>query len=147
MPAPTAYTDKVLTAFHGTQSKPTSLKRNPFNQTSARFVSTDYKARSAPGPGQYRIPGFADESLRKAVVEGGKKPPFNVASARRWNMTRKEEFNTPGEFEQVQSIDSCFDIYIQDRVVTMSKHLTSSRELNIRQRISFRPQFAKQWSK
>jgi hypothetical protein len=85
-----------MSAFSNTQSKPTSLKRNPFNQTSARFVTIDYKVRSAPGPGQYRIPGFADENLRKAVVEGGKKPPFNVASVRRLNMTRKDEFNTPG---------------------------------------------------
>jgi hypothetical protein len=29
-------------------------------------------------------------------VEGGKKPPFNVASVRRLNMARKDEFNTPG---------------------------------------------------
>ncbi len=85
-----------MTAFNSSQSKPTSLKRNPFNQTSARFVALDYKVRSAPGPGQYRIPGFADENLRKAVVEGGKKPPFNVASVRRLNMARKDEFNAPG---------------------------------------------------
>jgi len=86
-----------LTAFNNTQSKPTSLKRNPFNQTSARFVSVDYKIRSAPGPGQYRIPGFADENLRKAVVESGKKPPFNIASVRGLNMTRKDEYNSPGK--------------------------------------------------
>ena len=85
-----------MTAFNNTQSKPSSLKRNPFNQTSARFVTHDYKVRSAPGPGQYRIPGFADENLRKAVVEGGKKPPFNIASVRRLNIARKDEFNTPG---------------------------------------------------
>ena len=85
-----------MTAFSNTQSKPTSLKRNPFNQTSARFVSVDYKVRSAPGPGQYRIPGFADENLRKAVVEGGRKPPFNINTVRRVNMTRKDDFNTPG---------------------------------------------------
>ena len=86
-----------MSAFNSIQSKPTSLKRNPFNQTSARFVGVDYKVRSAPGPGQYRIPGFADENLRKAVVEGGKKPPFNVATVRRLNMARKDEFNTPGK--------------------------------------------------
>ena len=86
----------MLSAFNNTQAKPTSLKRTPFNQTSARFVATDYKVRSAPGPGQYRVPGFADENLRKAVVEGGKKPPFNVGSMRRLNMARKDEFNTPG---------------------------------------------------
>ncbi|CAF3707078.1 unnamed protein product [Rotaria sordida] len=96
VPGPATYNDKVMTAFNAIQSKPTSLKRNPFNQTSARFIGLDYKVRSAPGPGQYRIPGFADENLRKAVVEGGKKPPFNVASIRRLNMTRKDEYNTPG---------------------------------------------------
>jgi hypothetical protein len=86
-----------MTAFNASQSKPSSLKRNPFNQTSARFVTVDYKVRSAPGPGQYRIPGFADENLRKAVVEGGKKPPFNIASVRRLNMASKDEFNTLGK--------------------------------------------------
>lgn len=98
MPGPATYSDKVMTAFNSTLSKPTSLKRNPFNQTSARFIETDYKARSAPGPGQYRIPGFAEENLRKALVEGGKKPPFNIASIRRLNMTKKDEFNTPGRW-------------------------------------------------
>ena len=86
-----------MSAFNTSQSKPSSLKRNPFNQTSARFVSIDYKARSAPGPGQYRIPGFADENLRRAVVENGKKPPFNVASVRGLNMARKDEYNAPGK--------------------------------------------------
>ena len=86
-----------MTAFNNIQSKPANLKRNPFNQTSARFIALDYKVRSAPGPGQYRIPGFADENLRRAVVEGGKKPPFNTASVRRVTMTRKDEFNTPGK--------------------------------------------------
>ncbi|CAF1227660.1 unnamed protein product, partial [Didymodactylos carnosus] len=95
VPGPATYTDKVLTAFNSTLSKPTSLKRNPFNQTSVRF-DKDYKSRSAPGPGQYRIAGFADENLRKAVVEGGKKPPFNVASMRRFNLTKNDEFSTPG---------------------------------------------------
>ncbi len=107
-----------MTAFSGIQSKPSSLKRTPFNQTAARFLPLDYKARSAPGrqnrfnlisllfvrnhnfiagPGQYRIAGFADENLRRAVVEGGKKPPFNVASLRRLDMARRDEFNMPGE--------------------------------------------------
>lgn len=93
-----------MTAFNATQSKPSSLKRNPFNQTAARFVGQDYKARSAPGPGQYRIPGFADENLRKAVVEGGKKPPFNIASVRRLNMTKKDEYNTPGKNKKFMNL-------------------------------------------
>ncbi|CAF1535012.1 unnamed protein product [Adineta steineri] len=96
VPGPATYTDKVMTAFNSTQSKPTSLKRNPFNQTSARFVNIDYKVRSAPGPAQYRISGFTDENLRKAVVDGGKKPPFNVASVRGLTMIRKDEYNKPG---------------------------------------------------
>ncbi|CAF0774387.1 unnamed protein product [Rotaria sp. Silwood1] len=96
IPGPASYNDKVLTAFNDSQTKPTSLKRTPFNQTAARFVSYDYKSTSAPGPGQYRIAGFADENLRRAVVEGGKKPPFNVTSIRKLTITRKDDYNTPG---------------------------------------------------
>ena len=57
----------------------------------------DYKSRAEPGPGQYHISGFADESLRRAVIEDGKKPPFNIASVRRLNMARKDDFYTPGQ--------------------------------------------------
>jgi len=87
----------VLTAFNTSQTKPTSLKRTPFNQTTARFISNDYKSRNEPGPGQYHIYGFADENLRQAIVEEGIKPPFNVASVRQLNMARKDEFYRPGK--------------------------------------------------
>ncbi len=86
-----------MTAFNASLTKPTSFKQTPFNQTAARFIASDYKSRNGPGPGQYRISGFADENLRRAFIESGKKPPFNVASIRRLNITRKDEFNTPGK--------------------------------------------------
>jgi len=86
-----------MTAFNTSQTKPTSFKRIPFNQTTARFISYNYKSRSEPGPGQYRINGFTDENLRRAILQEGKKPPFNVASVRQLNMTRKDEFYTPGK--------------------------------------------------
>lgn len=95
-PGPTTYDDRVLTAFNNSLTKPTSLKRIPFNQSAARFIPFDYKTSSAPGPGQYRIAGFTDENLRRAVVEGGKKPPFNVTSTRQLQILRKDDFNTPG---------------------------------------------------
>ncbi|CAF0787247.1 unnamed protein product [Rotaria sordida] len=95
-PGPASYNDQVVTAFNAILTKPTSFKRTPFNQTAARFISFDYKSASVPGPGQYRIPGFADENLRRAVVEGGKKPPFNVTSMRKLPITRKDDYNTPG---------------------------------------------------
>ena len=66
---------------------------------------SDYKARTEPGPGQYRIPGFTDESLRRALIEDGKKPPFNVATTRRFNITRKDEFYTPGKLLFLSAIN------------------------------------------
>jgi hypothetical protein len=39
-------------------------------QSSARFEGgNSYKAASQPGPGQYKILGFAEESLRRAIIE------------------------------------------------------------------------------
>ncbi|CAM2711420.1 unnamed protein product [Rotaria socialis] len=96
IPGPATYDDKIVTAFSSIFNKPTSLKRTPFNQTAARFLSFDYKSSSAPGPGQYRISSFADDNLRRAVLEGGKKPPFNVASMRRLMITRNDASQTPG---------------------------------------------------
>lgn len=96
VPGPATYDDKVLSAFHDTQTKPTSFKQAPFNQTAARFVNNDYKLRSEPGPGQYRMTSFADQNLRRAVVDSGRKPPFNVATLRRLNMTKKDDIITPG---------------------------------------------------
>ncbi|UJR37251.1 hypothetical protein I4U23_029960 [Adineta vaga] len=96
VPGPGAYNDKFLSIFNSSQIKPTSIKRVPFNQTTARFVSPNYKSRSLPGPAQYRIAGFADENLRQTGRENGKKPPFNVSSMRRLNMVSKDETNKPG---------------------------------------------------
>ena len=96
VPGPATYNDKVLNAFNNIQSRTTSLRRNPFNQTSTRFHSVDYKSRYAPGPGQYQIPSFADDNLRRAVVENGRKPPFNVAAVRRYTLVRKDQPDMPG---------------------------------------------------
>ena len=96
-PNPTAYEDQSLTTFSTIQTKPTNLKKTPFNQTSARFLSFDYKQSSAPGPGQYHLSSFTDENLRRGVVESGKKPPFNVNSIRRLELISKDESNRPGK--------------------------------------------------
>ena len=96
VPGPASYHDKVLNAFSSIQSRTTSLRRNPFNQTEARFHSVDYKSRYAPGPGQYRIPAFTEDNFRRAVIEQGRKPPFNVAAVRRYTLVRKDQPNMPG---------------------------------------------------
>ncbi|CAF1351377.1 unnamed protein product [Adineta ricciae] len=96
VPGPGAYNDKFLSIFNSSQVKPTTIKQVPFNQTTSRFVSPNYRTRSLPGPAQYRIAGFADENLRQAVKKNGKKPPFNVASVRRFNMAPKDETERPG---------------------------------------------------
>ncbi|CAF0774130.1 unnamed protein product [Adineta steineri] len=96
VPGPGAYDDKFLSIFNSSQTKPTSIKRVPFNQTTARFVSTNYKSRSLPGPAQYHIPTFTDENTRRVAMDHGKKPPFNVAAVRRFNILPKDETNRPG---------------------------------------------------
>ena len=95
-PGPASYNDKVLNAFNDSQSKTTSFKRNPFNQTSTRFASPSQKARNVPGPTRYHLPSFTEENLRRAVIEDGRKPPFNVAAVRRFTMIRKDAVNMPG---------------------------------------------------
>jgi hypothetical protein len=99
-PGPASYNDKVLNAFNDIQSKTSSFKRNPFNQSSTRFASPSQKARNAPGPTRYHLPSFAEENLRRAVIEEGRKPPFNVAAVRRFTMIRKDTANTPGKSSQ-----------------------------------------------
>lgn len=96
VPGPGAYDEKVSNAFSSLQSRTTSLRRNPFNQTSARFDKSEFKSRYAPGPGQYRIPAFTDESFRRALIEHGRKPPFNVAAVRRYTLVRKDQPDMPG---------------------------------------------------
>jgi hypothetical protein len=85
------------TAYKNTQAKPTNLRENPFNQTSPRFATFDYKIRSTFGSSQYRISVFVNENFRKPVVEGSKKSPVNVSSVRRLNITRKDKFSAPSK--------------------------------------------------
>ncbi len=96
VPGPGSYDDKFSSIFTTSQTKSTNSKQIPFNQTTPRFVSLN-KSRSMPGPSQYRITAFTDDNLRRATIENGKKPPFNVASIRRFNILRKDEYNTPGK--------------------------------------------------
>ncbi len=55
-----------------------------------------YKVRSAPGPGQYRINGFAEDILRKAIIDSRRKPGFNQSAPRKFSLARKDEYNKPG---------------------------------------------------
>jgi hypothetical protein len=72
------------TAYKSIQVKPTNLKGNSFNQTSPRFVTSDYKIRNTLGSSQYRISVFVNENFRKTAVEGSKKnSPANVSFIRR----------------------------------------------------------------
>lgn len=96
IPGPTTYNDKLLTAFNASQTKPSNFKRTPFNQTSKRFQPIDYKSRSEPGPGQYRISSFTEDSFRRSIIDAGKKPPFNITATRRLDITKKDDYNTPG---------------------------------------------------
>lgn len=65
-------------------------------QSSARFESLNsYKSRSAPGPGQYRLAGFAEECLRKAIVESRRRPGFGQTAERSFSLVSKKEI-TPG---------------------------------------------------
>lgn len=48
------------------------------------------------GPGQYRINGFAEEILRKSIIDANRKPAFGQSSVRKFNLSKKEDFNTPG---------------------------------------------------
>jgi hypothetical protein len=92
-PGPGAYNEpvtalNVLNKIHG-------LKNTPFQTSTVRF---DYsmKAKSAPGPGEYKIPGFAEQSLRKSIIEAQRKPAFGHSAARKFNLTKKDEYATPG---------------------------------------------------
>jgi hypothetical protein len=101
VPGPAAYHDQVLTAFNNIRSKTTSLKRNPFNQTSPRFMSSDRRSRRAPGPGQYRISSFTDASVRRSLIGNKNKAPFNTSSVRLLPIVREEERNMPGKFTSI----------------------------------------------
>ncbi len=45
---------------------------------------------------QYRINGFSEEIMKRALIEANRKPAFGQSSQRKFNLTKKEEFNTPG---------------------------------------------------
>lgn len=94
-PGPGAYNEH-RTALN-TLNKLSGLKKTPFLQSSTRFEFDNlYKARSAPGPGQYRINGFSEEIVKKALIEANRKPAFGQSAPRKFNLAKKEEFNTPG---------------------------------------------------
>ena len=65
-------------------------------QSSARFEPLNsYKARSAPGPGQYRIGGFAEDNLRKAIIESRRRPAFGQSAERSFSLMKTKD-TTPG---------------------------------------------------
>ena len=54
------------------------------------------KSRSAPGPGQYRICGFAEENLKKAIIDSNRKPAFGQSSERKFSIAKKDGSSMPG---------------------------------------------------
>ena len=92
-PGPGAYNEPV-TALN-TLNKIHGLKNTPFQTSASRFDQT-MKVRSAPGPGEYRIPGFAEQNLRKSIIEAQRKPAFGHSAPRKFNLTKKDEYATPG---------------------------------------------------
>lgn len=69
-------------------------------QSSARFETMNtYKSRSAPGPGQYRINGFAEDNLRRAIIESRRKPAFGQSSERKFNLSKKEPTPGPAQYK------------------------------------------------
>ena len=80
----------TLAKLHG-------LKKTPFSQSAARFESDAmFKSHSAPGPGQYRIRSFAEENLRKSIIDAQRKPAFGQSSIRKFDLTKKDEYGIPG---------------------------------------------------
>ncbi len=92
-PGPGAYNEPRTALISLNKIK--GMKNTPFAQSSTRFGSTN-QSRSAPGPGQYKIPGFADENLRKILINGSSKPGFGQSSIRKFNQTKRDEYITPG---------------------------------------------------
>ena len=92
IPGPGAYNEPI-TALN-TLNKIHGLKNTPFQTSASRFEPM--KIRSAPGPGEYRIPGFAEQNLRKSIIEAQRKPAFGHSAARKFNLTKKDEYATPG---------------------------------------------------
>lgn len=92
-PGPGAYND-TRTAFERL-SKVHGLKNTPFAQSALRF-DPEFKAKSAPGPGQYKLMGFAEENLRRAIMEARRKPAFGQSAPRKFNLAKKDEHALPG---------------------------------------------------
>ena len=40
--------------------------------------------------------GFSEEIMKKALIEANRKPAFGQSAQRKFNLTKKEEFNAPG---------------------------------------------------
>ena len=94
-PGPGAY-NEPRTAMNSL-AKVHGLKKTPFSQSAARFESdTMFKSHSAPGPGQYRIRGFAEDNLRQAIIDAQRKPAFGQSSIRKFNLNKKDEYGIPG---------------------------------------------------
>lgn len=105
-PGPGAYNDG-RTAFDS-MAKIHSLKRTPFLQSSIRFDADNiYKTRSAPGPGQYRINGFAEDILRRAIIDSRRKPGFNQSAPRKFSLAKRDEYEKPGP-AQYKIVDKPF---------------------------------------
>lgn len=125
MPGPGAYSDQ-RTALTSLQ-KVHSLKKTPFLQSAARFEPLNsYKSRSAPGPGQYRIGGFAEESLRRAIIESRRRPGFGQSSTRAFSMSKKDYTPGPAQYN--------VDERPMYRVKTTKETKTSSFASSVKQR-------------
>jgi hypothetical protein len=94
-PGPGSYNDQrtalnSLNKIHG-------LKKTPFSQSSVRFEFNNvFKSKSAPGPGQYRLNGFAEENLRKAIIDSNRKPAFGQSAERKFSLAKKDDYALPG---------------------------------------------------
>jgi hypothetical protein len=142
-PGPGSYNDQrtalsTLTRIHG-------LKRTPFSQSSVRFVNNDNgnntmkiysTTKSAPGPGQYKITGFAEESLRKSIIDVNRKPAFGQSSIRTFDLTKKDNSGNsddlvgpgPGHYNIK---DKPFNKIKKERYSAMFASTTEQRESRI----------------
>jgi hypothetical protein len=92
-PGPGTYNDTRI-AF-SSLGKIHGIKNTPFAQSALRF-DPEFKAKSAPGPGQYKLMGFAEENLRRAIMEARRKPAFGQSAPRKFNLAKKDEHAMPG---------------------------------------------------
>lgn len=69
-------------------------------QSSSRFTSkSTYQVKSAPGPGQYRINGFAEDNLRRAIIDSRRKPAFGQSAARKFDLASKDQVPGPAQYQ------------------------------------------------